>query len=539
VTAIVSIVVLIVIGGVVAVVARVWRRHEAGSDAAGAELIPYLLLAIAVGTAGFTLAALARASLVADQVVGRPIGEIAGSLAGLVVSGPIAFFLWRRQAQRRRAHPVAAGWPIYLAIIELVFLSAFFLAVRDLAADLTGIASGADWTDLVVYGGIVALHWWAQRRERPQGGVGELPRLVGSGVALIALAVGLIGTLAWLLSLAYDRLWGLGVVPELQSTVGLLVTGAPIWAYRWLPAWEDEPAPLRSFYLGLSTTVFLTLSIGALVTLIAALLGFLAGDPGPAGDHFEHTPAALAALLGGAVLWWHHSRKLGQGRSAARRGHEYAMAAIGLAALVGSTAALVDATFTPTLAGTDRAGTLLTLGCVVIASGWVWLAFWRRVQAASPRDEEARSLPRRFYLIGMSIALGITAAGSLIAVLVIVFRALLGEGQITASDLRIPVTLTVAAGLATWHLIDHIRSDRAGLERVEVKPYTVTVICSDPGNLATLFPREATLRFIYRGDGAGAIDDDTASAIVSAVDGTPSLVWVDDDGFRTAPARQP
>jgi hypothetical protein len=207
--------------------------------------------------------------------------------------------------------------------------------------------------------------------------------------------------------------------------------------------------------------------------------------------------------------------------------------------LVGSTAALVDATFTPTLAGTDRAGTLLTLGCVVIASGWVWLAFWRRVQAASPRDEEARSLPRRFYLIGMSIALGITAAGSLIAVLVIVFRALLGEGQITASDLRIPVTLTVAAGLATWHLIDQIRDDGVGRERAQGRPYTVTVICSDPGNLATLFPREATLRFIYRGDGAGAIDDDTASAIVSAVDGTPSLVWVDDDGFRTAPARQP
>ena len=90
-----------------------------------------------------------------------------------------------------------------------------------------------------------------------------------------------------------------------------------------------------------------------------------------------------------------------------------------------------------------------------------------------------------------------------------------------------------------WHLIDALRADRAGIDRVEVKPYTVTVICSHPGNLTRMFPPEATLRFIYRADGAGEIDDETASAIVSAVDGTSSLVWVDEDGFRTAAARQP
>jgi hypothetical protein len=535
----IGIIVLAIIGGVIAVVARVWRRQEKGDDTAGADVIPYLLLAIAVGTAGFALAALARASLTADQVVGRPTGEIAASLAGLVVAAPIAFLLWRRQARRRRTYPDAAGWPVYLAIIELVFLTAFFVTVNELAADLSGVVAGADWTDLVVYGSIVVFHWWAERRERPRGDVGELPRLVGSGVALIAMTAGLIGTLTWLLSLAYDTLWGLSVVPELEMTIALLVTGAPIWAYRWLTAWGDDPGPLRSFYVGLATTVFLTASIGALVTLVAALLGFVLGEPGPAGEHFRHTPAALAVLIGAGVLWWHHHLRMGPGRTVARRGHEYAMAAIGLVALVGSTAALVDAAFTPTLAGTNNAGTLITLGCVVIASGWVWLTFWRGAQAVSPREDEVRALPRRFYLIGLSIALGLTAAFSLIAVLVIVFRALLEEGQTTASNLTVPVTLTVVAGLATWHLIGQIRSDRAGMDEVEVKPYTVTVICSHPGNLATMFPRQATLRFIYRADGAGAIDDDTASAIVSAVDGTSSLVWVDEDGFRTAAARQP
>jgi hypothetical protein len=459
-------------------------------------------------------------------------------LAGLVVSAPIAFFLWRRQARRRRDFPESDGWAVYLALIELTFLTAFFIAVNDLAADIAGDESGADWSDLVVYGGIVVFHWWVGRREPTRGQSGELPRLAGSGVALIAMAVGLIGTLAWLFSLVYDGLWGLTSIPDGAVTMALLTTGGPIWAYRWLPTWEELPGVLRSFYLGLATTVFLVGTIGALVTIVATTLGYLLEPPGPAGESFDHIPMALAVLFGSGVLWWHHNLRLGPGRTSARRGHEYAMAAFGLATGIASSSVLVDTAFTPTLAGTNRAGALITPGCVVIASGWVWLTFWRRAQAASPREDEARSLPRRFYLIGMAVAVGLTAAGSLIAVLVIVFRSLLGEPSATASSLRVPFTLTLVAGLATWHLIDQLRADRAGMEKVEVKPYTITVICSDPGNLATLLQPEVTLRLIYRADGAGTIDDETASAIVTAVDGTSTLVWVDEDGFRIAAARQ-
>jgi hypothetical protein len=534
-----AVLVLAVIAGGIVFGVGAWRRRDKGDETGGADVIPYLLLAVAVATAGFTLAALARASLGPDRLAGRPTTEIAGALAGLVVSAPIAFFIWRRQARRRLLFPEAAGWPVYLALIELIFLSAFFIAVSEIASDISGPGSATDWSDLVVYGGLVAFHWWSGRPEPFRGQSGELPRLVGSGVALIAMSVGLFGTLTWLLSLGYDALWGLPDVPEVAVPLALLVTAAPIWNYRWVVAWDAEPGSFRSFYSGLATTVFLTVSIAAVVAIVAAVLGFWLGDPGPAGDHFREMPQALAALIGGTALWWHHNWVMGEVRSPARRGHEYAMAAIGLGALVGSSAALVEAAFTPTLAGTNRGGTLVTLGCAVIASGWVWVAFWRRVQAFSPREEEVRSLPRRFYLVGMAIALGLTAAGALIAVLVIVFRSLLGEAPASASSLRVPVTLTVLAGLATWHLVDVLRSDHVGMGRVEVKPYTVTVICSHPGNLNEMFPPQATLRFIYRADGAGVIDDAMAAAIVDAVDGASTLVWVDQDGFRTAPARQP
>jgi hypothetical protein len=529
---------LVVIGGLIALGVRAARRREKGDETPGADVIAYLLLALAVGTAGFSLAALARAALTPGQLAGRPTGEIAGALAGLVVATPIAYLLWRRQARRRSVFPAASGWPAYLAVMELVFLTAFFFAVTQVADAIGGSVGGADWTDLLVYGAIVAFHWWVGRSDPPAGDdIRALPRLTGSGVALIALATGLIGTLTWLFSLAYDALWGAIEVPDPAVMIALLLVGAPIWAWRWLPAWDEKPGLLRRFYLGLATASSLTMAIGAAVIVAASvLIFFLDGDDAP--DHFSHFPLTLAFLVVGLGLWQHHRLRLGEARSGARRGYEYAMAAVGLATLVGSATALVEAAFTPTLAGTESTGALVGLGCVVIASGWVWLHFWGQAQRA-PREEEVTALPRRVYLIGMAIALGLTAAGAMIGALVVVFRALLGAVDANADSLRLTVTLTLLSGLATWHLIDQIRDDGVGRERAQGRPYTVTVICSHPGNLATLFPPEATLRVIYRGDGAGSIDQETAAAIVTAVDGTSSLIWVDESGFRIAPARQP
>ena len=385
---------VVVVGGIIALIVRAVRPRQKQDEEGGLDLIPHLILALAVVAAGFALGALARASLTPDRLIGRPTGELAGALAALVVATPIAYILWRRQARRRKTFPATPGWPVYLAIIELVFLIAFLAAVDQLAEFLAGDVDQADWTDLLIYGGIVVFHWWAERRERPRGEIADLPRLVGSGVALVAMTIGLIGTLEWLFSVAYDALWGLGDIADPAVPIVLAVAGAAIWAWRWLPAWEGDPTVLRNFYLGFVTAFSLTMAIAAGVTMIATLLTFVLGEGGPGAGHFDVFPLALAFAAVGAGLWYHHSHRLGPGRSGGRRGDEYAMAATGLGALVGTATALVDAAFTPALVGADSGSELIALGCAVIAAGWVWLTFWRKAQAA-PRAEEVKALPRR------------------------------------------------------------------------------------------------------------------------------------------------
>lgn len=525
---------LAVLGGLVFLGVRLWRGREEHGDQEGIDLIPYLIMALAVGVAGFSLSRLARASLAPDQLTGRPTGQIAGALAGLVVAAPIGYLLWRRQSKRRAARPGGPGWPIYLALVEVVFLTAFFVAVAQIASAVTTNSVTAQWPDLVVFGAIVGFHWWAERREPPGDVTDELPRLTGSGVALIALTVGAVGTLNWLFSEGYEALGGTITIPDPAVPLGLLVTALPIWVWRWLPGWPHEPTPFRSFYLASVTVLALSLAVGAAVALVGALLAFVLGEGQPAGEHFTVYPPALAVGIVGGALWLHHRRRIGDQRTGALRGYEYGMAAAGLGVLIATAVALVMTLLEPSFAG--RPGEMLiVLACSVIASGAVWLWFWRKTQAA-PRQAEVTSLQRRFYLIGMTIITGLTATGALIAALVVVFRAVLGEQTAILDSLELPVTLTVVSGAAFWHLFSQIRADGAARRRIEIKPFTVTVVCSHPGNLMSLFPREATTRVLYRADSAGVIDEEMAGQIVAAVGNVSSLVWVDGDGFRVAAA---
>jgi hypothetical protein len=531
---------LAILVGAGLLIAKLWRRHPDQPDEEGVDILPYVVLAIAVGVGTFALARLARAGLAGETFAGDNTNEIAAALAGLVVAAPISFFLWRRQARRRKLHPGLPGWPIYLAAIEVVFLTAFFSGVSQVARALADNSSADPWTNLVVYGGVVAFHWWAARQDAPSGDASELPRLVGSGVALITLSIGLSGVLTWLLERGYDGAFGEDLLSarsdnDVLVALALLVTGALVWAWRWLPEWVAEPSVLRSMYLAAVSVISLTTALGAGIAIVSQVVGYFLAADVDAAQHFNSVPITLSILAVSFAVWAHHRERMGGERNRAVVGYGYSMAAIGLGTLVGSGTALVTTVWdTPLAVDPTREG-LVALGLTVLTAGVVWRSFWRAAQ--QHRVEEARAIQRRVYLVGMAFILGLTAAGALIAVLVVAFQILLGEGDQSNSSLPTSVTLTILAGLATWHLFTAIRSDGPRDVTPLGAPFAVTVICSHPGPLATAFPKEARLRVQYRTDGVGIVDEAMAGQIVEAVGGRPSYVWVDQDGFRTAPIR--
>jgi hypothetical protein len=95
-------------------------------------------------------------------------------------------------------------------------------------------------------------------------------------------------------------------------------------------------------------------------------------------------------------------------------------------------------------------------------------------------------------------------------------------------------TALVGAGLAA-HLWTVVRSDRRAEGERKVVKRTVTVVCSDPGTLPELIPG---LRILRRADGAGVVDQMSATAIVEAISATDApaiLVVVDADGHLVVP----
>lgn len=530
---------LLILGGIVvgaiAIVRKVMAgREESTSD--GADIIAYLLMALAVGVAVFSLADLAQAAFPGERFAFGADRLVATSLAGLVVAAPVAVFLWRRQAGRRVAHPRSGGWTVYLTIMEAVFTTAFVISAFQLLDSLIGEGDRSQWTDVIVFGAVVVFHELASRKTPPESDAAELPRVAGSAIGLITTAVGLGGTLFWV----FDELYGTfqataGSRATLGTWIALLVIGAPIWWYRWWRPWSAEPGAPRNAWTFLVSVAGLVTAIGSATWFVAQVTIFLFTDTRPAGEYFDTLPAVFSVGLVGLLGWLHHRRRLGTERTDPVRAYEYAMSAIGLGASIGGVTSLtVFALGSSDLGVPDNEVTIaVTVSLVAALATWGW--FWSRA-AEAPRELEAGTGPRRFYLLGFGIVTGLVSAGALIATLVILFQRMLETGD--GDTLVFPAALFFYSALATWHLLRNNAQDRELIVSEEVvTPFSVTVVCSHPGFIADVFPKEARLRVIYRGDQVGVIDEEMAAEIVEAVDNHSSLVWVDDDGYRVAPAR--
>ena len=524
---------VIVVGLVLAIRKFMDKKGDDSSD--GGDVIPYLLLALAVGTAGFSLAALAQTAFPVEAGVFDISGRVATSLAGLVVATPIAIYLWRRQAQRRETFPASGGWTVYLALIEAVFMTAFVVTAFMLANWLLGDGDAVSWADVVVYAGIIAFHEIATRRTPPRSDSSDLPRVVGSAIGLVATATAAGGLLFWLSEEVYATFAPQAGGGELMTWVALLIVGGPVWYVRWWRPWPDESSLPRDAWLFLVSVAALAVTTVAATFIFIQTVVFVFTETDEAAQHFEILPGAFSIGLVALLLWAHHRSRLGAERTAAVQAYEYAMAAIGLASLVGTATWLTALAFGVGDLITVDASVVVSSAIAVLVSLMIWWMFWSKTQSA-PRDVESTSTPRRFYLLGMGVIMGLTSASALIGALVVLFQMVLesADGQ----TLVVQGALFVFSGLTTWHLLRENAEDRALIVSEDVvTPFNVTIVCSHPGMISTEFSDKARLRIIYRDDDEGVISEEMATQIVEEVNHKSSLVWVDRDGFRVASAR--
>ncbi len=524
----------LIVVGVVLAVRRFTDRRADGSDD-GNDVIAYLLLAAAVGTAGFSLASLANAAFPAGTFVLDRSQQVSIALAGVVVAAPIAAIFWRRQAERRSQYPESAGWALYLTVIEAVFMTALVISGFNFLNWLIGDGSSATWANVLIYAGIVTYHELESRRTPPMGDSRELPRVVGSAIGLIATVTAVTGLLTWLFETAYATFTPRVGGEEPLTWLALLIVALPVWYRRWRLPWPAEPQFSRNAWLFVASAAGIAIAIGAAVYTAGQTLIFFATNAGEAGRHFGFLPAAVAMGAVSIGVWAHHRSQMGTERSDTVRAYRYALAALGLAALVGSATALTAlALGSGDFVGTQTEGVIASALTAMVAL-WVWWHFWSG-SSEMAREEDVATTPRRMYLLGLAVVMGLISAGALTAVLVVLFQIII-EGNVDGSDMAIQAPLFVYAGIATWHLLRENAADRALVESDEsITPFTVTIVCSHPGTISAMFHERAQIHVIYRADDAGRITPEMASEIVAEVGHRSSLVWVDDDGYRIAPA---
>lgn len=523
---------VLLLGVILTIVFAVSRSMRKGEADSGADIIPYLVLALAMGVSGFALASLARTAFPGDRFIFDPAQEVSAAVAALVVSLPFVIYFWRRQADRRAHYPHSPGWTVYLTLMELVFTTAFVVSAVLTVDGWIGGSRNTSWPATVIFGAIVVFHEVAARRTPTGEESGELPRVIASAVGLATFWVGASGTLTALFGTLFPSREF-----DFHPWVAMALVGGIVWAYHWLRAWPEEASTARQIWSTFVTVLAMAIALGSVIALLTMTIQYLLTATPPAGQHFEASQAALGLLLVAVPIWAIHRRVLGSVSTASHQFYLYAVATGGLSFGVGAAIALTVMTFDRSLLVGGSSADIITAATVaVVGIPVVWLGFSRRAFHGS--DEGTPIWPRRFYLLAVGIVYGLVASGGLIAALVILLQRLLDSEEV--SGVLTPVVIFLYTGLVAWYLLATYFRERGQTSKTEAatEPFEVTVITSHPGMLASRFPDNARVKVVYRGDTSGAIDDEMADEIVAAVDNRPSLVWVDDDGFRVAPLRQ-
>lgn len=534
--------VLLLVAVLIAVpVILITRRRPSGTGGSPAEFLVYLILVVATLVATNAFSSLVELALPSQNVILREADDLALSLATLLVSGVVAFLLWRRLEVQKMVGDRSARSLYVSAVIGFSMAVVAASAARLLLwlagqADLSEVALA----DLVAF----AFAWLIHERVRVRGASLDILRsLAGSGVGLTLSVTGLAAVLRSALVAVFQTgtlIVGSGAWDGVVVGLVLLVVGVPFLWWFWFRDVLQTASSGREGYATLVSITAWFVGVSALGGLVYSILVTAFGLDPPRSSSSPF-PLQISLSTTAALTYWHHRDVLGRVRTDAVRVLAYLFSStafvVGAAAGVALIANLVNTLTEGSVAGTGARTVLAEVVALGVALIVLWV-YWLPSQRLAEEPEEDRATIRRLAIIGLLTASAVTAVGGLIAVLYGLLRTALGSvGDADTRDLltwSIPVT--IVTGLLTWYFAA-IRPRRAEpqIDAPELKVSTVTVVASDPGPLPGMINK---VRLLRRTDSVGVVDQEMASeivAVLSRLDDPAAIVIVGTDSFDVIP----
>ena len=537
---------LVLIGGVVALpFVLLARRRASSTGTSAAEIVTYLILAVATLITTNSISSLLEIVMPGDGVLVAGADDLALSLSTLIVAGVVALALWIAM-ERTTTDLARPARELYLAVVNAVSMTV--LAIGTVRV-LLWVVGAADFepsalADIAAFGAAWFIH--ERLRRRPEE-IDELRQVAG---ALLGLALSSGGAFGILFA-SFDAIVSSGQViagddgfsEQVRVGLVLLVVGAPFFWWFWLRGLVGRPGSWRNGYAVL-------VSIGAWITAFTAsavVLNRLAQWVVGLGSQASSSSSAAAALaIVAGLVYWHHRPVLGRVRNTSIRIVEYVLSAVGLiagpGAVVTLAAILGDNLFGDgSVVDSDSRLAIGALVVLILSAMTVW-RYWIKALQLDDDPIEKLSAPRKATILILRVGYFLVGAGALIAVLYVLLRAALeGDASELSENLTVTVPLVVVSGLMVWHLAEQRTKSEPGAA-APVEPVagprklgTVTVVATDPGPLPTMIQG---MRFLKRGDGIGVVDQKRADEIVSAlgsVGTSAAIVIADADGYTIVP----
>lgn len=406
---------------------------------------------------------------------------LATALAFTVIPGPLAWalWLWIRKKLLNAEPTEAAIWSLQSSALYLIALVISSTAVLQLLGSLISGGASPGWQDQIglVFGwGAIGL-WQFKMLTTRKYAPSELPHLavtLGNAYALVLAGYSLVVALRTALELVFVPqaiLVGQGPLPRLLGAV-IWVLGANIlWLWHWKMLQVQKLRDLFASFV----VMLLGVALAALTTLLAAaatlnILIPLPWDFTAMGERFaSFGPAAIAALLTGAIFWMYHHGQLTDRSPLATRVSRQIISGISLALLASGLGMVVNALLA-SISSPLNANTAPAVLRTGIALGLVGTVFWvKYFQPGTWFEPESR----RVYLV---LFFGVSAVVALVALLILGYRVF---------------EMLVGGASFALNMLDYIRGPLGWLlATVGVSAYHFALWKSDREKLATLEPEE-------------------------------------------------